>query len=356
MRCLLICLLLAARTHPGYAQSSGLLLGLSGGDRAPQVSDTPSVQYRTLWLAPGQGKLALVAELPTLVVPRSDGFWRLDVETSCGITEATMEMGGPFVDRYADPVWRKLGSPRTFVPGDHLLACVEARRKVREIRDTADVELYAEPCNVRDVTVTYVSPGFVSYHTYSAQTEFCSPGRYTSRVHLSVVDTLHKSLSLLESLAPARKVALTRQWDAARTDCTFEESPDENWGIIRGTGEWVTDFSSSGPTVCRGDGMAEFEIRERIPPSIARSESTEWLLRLREVVPGLDDFFVSPAGDLVVVRTGDQLHAFTVEGVRLAGPIFGYTLSPHERVILAEWAVGTHVRRWSAELSRAPRH
>lgn len=354
MHILALCLLFLALPYPAHAQRSGVLLGLRHGDPSAFVSETEPLEYRTLWLAPVSGELAVVVELPTLVVPRNDGFWRLDIESSCGITEATMEMEGPFVDRYTEPVWRKLGSTRTFVPGDGRLDCYDAWRQVRDLHgDTADEGLYAEPCNIRDVGISYASPELASFDTYSAQTEFCSPGRYTSRTQLTVVDTLQHTPSLMDLLTPARRAAVMRLWDEGKSGCTFEETPDENWGIVRGVGEWVTEFSSTGPTVCRGEGMADFDIRERIPAALARSEPAEWLSRLRRVVPSVDDYFVSPAGDLIVVRSGDELSAFTVERGELRDTMFRYRLRADERVILVEWATGSHVARWSAELVRS---
>jgi hypothetical protein len=150
-------------------------------------------------------------------------------------------------------------------------------------------------------------------------------------------------------------VAVKRKWEAARTDCTFEETPEENWGIIRGTGQWITNFASTGPTACRGDGMADFDIPERVPPSIARSEPVEWSQLLKDAAAPLDDYFVSPAGDLVAIRSRDQLSFYAASGRTLVGPLLRYMLRQDERVILAEWAIGPHAVRWSNELSRIPR-
>jgi hypothetical protein len=98
--------------------------------------------------------------------------------------------------------------------------------------------------------------------------------------------------------------------------------------------------------------MAEFNIRERVPASIANSDPVEWGPRLRSVVPSLEDFFVSPKGDVVAVRSENDLSFYSVNGGAVTGLLLRYTLRQSERVIQAEWATGSHVDRWSRELSR----
>jgi hypothetical protein len=353
----LILLLLAPAS--GHAQQNGLLLGLRTGPDVPRSQAGTIPVYRTLWIAPLQDNLAVVATIPTLVVPRDDGFWRVDIEPTCGITEATMEMEGAFLDSFRTAVWRRWGSARTFVPPDHEMDCAQALQRIRAmVEDTTGIGGEEGACNVREMTLTFASPKVASYSVYTAHTEFCSPGRYASRTHLFVsgpADSVianrpDSTMSLLQALIRPRAAMLEKRWAAAVTDCTHEDNPDANWGIVRGVGEWVTDFSSTGPTACRGEGMAAFDIRERIPASIARSEARAWLARIRRVVSKVDDFFVSPRQDVVAVRSGDTLTFHTARGETLGPPSLIYALRPGEQVIMVEWAVGSHVARWTKEL------
>lgn len=362
----LVAALLAPMT--GDAQQSGLLIGLRTRLDVPQTQGGAIPEYRTLWIAPADGTLAVVATLPTLVVPRDDAFWRVDIEPSCGITEQTMEMEGAFLDSYRTAVWRRLGSARSYVPPEHEMDCARALDLLRTmVQDTTGIGGEEGACNVREIAITHASAKLASYSIYTAHTEFCSPGRYASRTRLFVAgardtvvaETPDSTTSLLEALTPARATSLEKRWAASVTDCTLEDSPDANWGIVRGVGEWVTDFSSTGPTVCRGDGMAEFDIRERMPASMARSEPREWLARIRHVAPTVDDFFVSPQQDVIAVRTGDTLTFFAPRGTALGQPLLTYGLRAAEQVIMVEWALGSHVARWTKELqsgSPAPPH
>ena len=362
-RLLIMALLCLAVAPAAAAQTSGLLLGLRWGDDAPPTASAVVPFYRTLWIAPAAGKLGVVATIPTLVVPQDDGFWRVDIETSCSIMEVTlMGQESRFLDHFQTAVWRPLGSPRTFAHTGDRMDCADGLAQLLKQRtDTSDSG--EEPCNIGDVTVNHASAKVVSYRTYTAHTEFCSPDRYTSSTRLTVLPASADSaryfafpgdsvMSLLSALPPARAAALEKKWSSGRSDCTFEESPDANWGIGRGVGEWIAEFSSTGPTVCRGEGMSEFDIHERIPATLARSEPREWLARIRRVVPVVDDYFVSPRADVVGIRSGDRLSFYSTRGPAIDKLLLQHTLRPRERVILVEWATGAHVERWTRELAR----
>src|SRR5262245_35342749 len=66
------------------AQQSGLLLGLSSrGCSSTDVPDGCTQRWRTLWVAPRNGAVTVIAELPDLIVPTVNGFWHVGVRTYC---------------------------------------------------------------------------------------------------------------------------------------------------------------------------------------------------------------------------------------------------------------------------------
>ena len=69
-----IILLSATREHMSWAQS-GLLLGLG----RPCLEEPCETVYRTLWIA-SHGDMVKIFELPDLIVPRQEGFWRVELE------------------------------------------------------------------------------------------------------------------------------------------------------------------------------------------------------------------------------------------------------------------------------------
>ncbi|HEX2780756.1 MAG TPA: hypothetical protein VHM30_14740, partial [Gemmatimonadaceae bacterium] len=112
---------------------------------------------------------------------------------------------------------------------------------------------------------------------------------------------------------------------------------------------------TSGPTVCRGQsGQSEegFTMVQRVPPPVARRDPADrWMPALKQVYPKLDDVFVSPAGDLVVARVGQRLSAHHPMNGALGDSVLEVELRPGALVVMAEWATGAHVERWTRELS-----
>ena len=333
---LMLLLLLAA---PVQAQHSGLLLGTS--------------YQRTLWIAPIDGKLAVVTRLPGVVVPRTDGWWIVDVQTSCGVSDGTMEMTGPFLDTRTDISARPFGTESaTPDPDAGHLDCEEARARVASVPRDSLEEHQEGTCNIDESTITYVSPRVYSYSNYSAQTEACSPGRYVASTFLTVAAYDSSFVSLLEHLPAPRAAVLQKLWEEQKGECAFEETPDANWGITRGFGAWIVQFSSTGSTACRGDGGGAFSIEQVAPAALARREPLEgWLPQLKRALPDIEDIFISPKADLILARRGAQLVFFKPADKTLGRPVLSVALQDGETIVMAEWATGSHVQRWTRELS-----
>lgn len=363
MRLLALILLATAGATPALAQQSGLLLGLA--------SDSG---YRTLWIAPVDGKLAIAARHPVLIVPRDDGFHHVGVVHSCSITDYGEVRGsGPFVDDFDALVDRRVGSPRPAVDSGYM-PCTDAASIVAVRRDSAaradsialanakteadssEATAYqadSDRCGFNTIHLTYVSSRYLSTRIESGTSEYCNPGRYTwsEERHTMGGDT---AVALLPLLTPARAKSLTARWEREKGECAGESSPDESWGVVRGLGGWQLAFSTSGATACRGRSGNEetgFSIREPAPRAIAgRDPVAKWLQAARHVRPQLDDIFVSPSSDLVLVRVGSQMSAFVPQGGQLGPVRLEFALEPAETVVMAEWAMGAHVDRWTREL------
>jgi hypothetical protein len=123
---------------PALAQT-GLLLGLRD-DCAGEGCDT---SLRTLWIAPKGGALT-VAELPDLVVPRRDGFWRVGVRHYCDLSERN---GGSEDDSISkqDVLFSVPVSKRATVEG--LVACPKTNQRV---------------CTASHISVTFLNPEYLS--------------------------------------------------------------------------------------------------------------------------------------------------------------------------------------------------
>ena len=195
----LLCLALPSRAH---AQRSGLLLGLA--------SDSGTA-YRTLWIAPVDGRMTIAAERPGVVVPRDSGFWVVDVRRECTMdTRAPYilpDSGGPidsmhFVDQEDVVLRYRLGDA---APAGAPASCADVARAVVGDSGAVDVGDY---CHLSHTRVTHVSPRMVATSGSTIETEFCEPARYTTRDWYEVTGWNDAHLTLLDHLTPARARAL----------------------------------------------------------------------------------------------------------------------------------------------------
>lgn len=371
-RLILLVVVLAASGATASAQRSGLLLGFS--------SDSG---YRTLWIAAVGGKVVATSVAPTLIVPRPDGFHHLDIVHRCGITETGEGgFGGPFRDEIDELVDQPLGAPPARDTINRYRACDATDSVIAVMRDsiaradsiallTAKTEQDSlahaprlsetdetdetDVCGFQIVRITHAGSAVWSTFSRSGTTEFCNPGRYTSSEHRYTQLADGTEASLLRYLSPSRARAVTRVWEREKGECAFQSSPDESWGIERAFGEWRAAFATSGATACRGESGNEdnaFSIVQRVPPALARREPVQqWLSQLKVLSPALTDAFVSPLNDVVVALVGDRLSVFTPIARKLGAPVLTIDLRKGETVVMAEWATGAHVARWTRELS-----
>lgn len=362
---LLAATLLAGST--ASAQRSGLLLGFS--------TDSG---YRTLWIAPVNGKVSVAAAQPMLIVPRPDGFHHLGVVKRCSLQETgEIPESGPYVNEEDILVDLRLGAPATEVDSA-MQSCDLAWKSVgaqhdsvaradsialsraRTAQDSAMFQGGSDDegsavCNFDALSITYVSSRYLSTYEGYGSTEFCNPGRYTSSYRRRTFHRDTGDVALLPLLPAAAAKRLVARWEKEKGECALEDSPDASWGVVRALGEWQAAFETSGATACRGEsGQSEqgFSIVQRVPPPVAQREPAErWMPALRKAYPKLDDVFVSPAGDLVVARVGQRLSAHHPLKGALGEPVLEVDLHPGATVVMAEWATGAHVDRWTRELS-----
>lgn len=340
---------IALAAGPVQAQS-GVLLGLSNG--------------RTLWIAPDAGgTLRVLQRDGDVVVPRRDGFWRIGFA-------------------YADPPPRARDSAAA-APGWGDMCGDE------ECRDQDGIMLYAVPIAApappyrlneeeRDVLrsadislnleLTYVGPRYLSLLRHSE----ANAGGMLSYSHTGV-------LLDLDTLARSAHRPLTGPWpeadpfgfDSAATEriagrCRRQYGDAEDVGIVvddlemmayrtpyiaheRGRWRLLWQYSiSSG--VARGfawacdtgvEPAAQVGAHDRLPLT--------WETIAREV-PGARDAVASPGGDMIVVMTDLDVRVFRARAGGLTRPTLTLP-EPSARIIMAEWATGGNVARWTAELS-----
>jgi hypothetical protein len=169
MRTVLSILALLTVGVPSWGQQSGLLLSL----RVPSCSESDSnckAGLQTLWIAPQNGSIQLVAVLPDLIVPRNDGFWRVGVRNFCEPRDWSVDSQDVF---FALPVSQRPAVKEGLVPCDQakkiavekyteLLSKPNKTQQDKDIVAESEVRGPEEVCSSYTITVEFVNATYVS--------------------------------------------------------------------------------------------------------------------------------------------------------------------------------------------------
>jgi len=287
--------------------------------------------YRTLLITFRDGKARLAADIPFLIVPRKDGFWRLGVVHN-GTTNDYEETA------YAVPVFSDPPAP--------------AHSENGKGRDDDD-----ENCaSSDDVTITFVNPEVVSVEHHSASNCGMHPsgeldyGTYR-------IDDLKTPLEITAVLGLGAAVAQARSAPEQHPsdDCGVLDPPDSsNWGIKWLPGEWTVLSVYSVSQVCGGDHS--YEVKFTPPASVVGSVSTLASRSRAAMAKKLSylqrDSVLTPSGDFLITF-GNPIEVFRVSGQQLSAvPVLsikneGNGASP----VMVQWALRKYVIKWEGAVN-----
>lgn len=375
-----ICFEFFAATAPGQ---SGLLLGLSrvcfqGPCKSPE---------RTLWIAP-QGGAVKILEISDLVVPRSDGFWRVGVRTYCDPTGED-DVSGKNHAAVVDALFMLPVSQRPIVDG--LGVCP---------KDTDDA------CSRKSYSIEFVNPDYIALAENEGYECGAHPGGYGSWSvsRLGDPDVTPLSYSSIEgkgaeeeysrgaahallsegpeSPGPpspsdleaekeleARHPTWSKMTEEEKVAALVEEDngcvpahDDTQWYIKRMPGRWGADGAFYTARLCGVSVDFELPFHAVFAGPIKAPIPLE---SIQKQVPDAYDAFWSPQGDLLIVLVADvkgtpvdpdpfkySLLVFQPHGAELEKPLLTLQLLPTEQPVMAEWATGKNVARWTAELTK----
>lgn len=297
---------------------SGLLIGLRGED--------PFMPYRTLYIAPEDGQLRLVAEGSGILVPYGQQFWKIEqrvhrtdtdeyrylVSYPAGRTVAP----AMFADRQDEKV--TYTEKLLFVGNDYI-----------SVEETGERTTAAGVTRSGDVYVTRIP-------WLSADLE--AKGRQRSgpaaRHHVTIGEVFGLPGGNAEAADAASRFARA-----------------ESWTLVRKQGRWVplvldaaTLRAASG-----GDGDAKFLQLDVTPPAAMVSHDTlccSWA-DIAAVQPKAIDALSSPTGDMVAVLTESEFFVYPKNDAILAQPALKIALRKNESLVMAQWATDHYVNEWA---------
>lgn len=339
MRSLLCTLVSLLLWMPHAPAQSAVLIGLhvnAQDDRSRQ----PLSSYRTFLITFREGKAQLAADLPDLIVPRKEGFWRVGT-LSKGPPEEPQE----FV--YAVPARAVPHAVGEYHPPNPDWRCSET--------DQAIIEF---------VNPDLLSVSYLRQPACSLQVEY-EHGTYK-------LDEPGKMLDISAVLGPSAWDAEKKADAASKSDSGIDlencvgisEVDSSHWGIERSsrfprseakTWVLVSDFNS--PHVCGGGDT--YEIKSPIPQSLTgptyHADTLSSVLQSKVakdnyIVPG--EAILAPAADFLVslgYSPPVRIFAIKQQGIE-AKPVLSVPLTLESNVVMVQWALGKHVREWESEL------
>lgn len=343
-----LALLFALLPAAAVAQRAGVLLGFDDGS--------------TLWVARDSlGRVRTLRSDTLLIVPRRDGFWKAGVSSTASVrSDGTgrrrrAARRPECVETEYRPNWFELSV---------WAGPLDRRPFIKRLSGSEAADL-REECGTRDIALTFVSPDYVSIDEHFT-TEYVAGLNIRQRGAIVPIDSLarrgYAALLDLEqalvdpiptdSATDARLVNECRTNDeAARIDKLLEGESGYERFIRRAPGRWQLVLRFSRPGAAWQGMVVECRTDYQLPSSVVGYDAlpARWEA-IEEQVRGARDAVGSPAGDMLVVLAGGKLLVFAPRGGQLGTPIAESPAPPGD-LVLAQWATGTHVSRWSAQLA-----
>jgi hypothetical protein len=338
---------LSVLSASSIAAQSGVLVGVA-----------TSSGYETLWIV-GNASRPVRATIPSLLVPRSDGWWRLGTAGIC-------PTGGPD-DQMMHVLWRSRADSTPVVSE----FCHELPRGELPLPIYADDSATADSlrkelvrCSWSRIDIKFVSPEYIAIGETSGQTEECEPrgGRWYQTYYVSRFNG--DSLLPLSGFAERQidsmgRVALAQAAkDLARDElCTnvaghFDAAElvdvGSEWYPARVRGHWTpVVFTQLVTGECQLESVVETSLSRALTgPDSVRIAWTEIAKRVK----GLEDAFTSPDGRVVLAHTGDSLLVHLGDGRSLGRRIAAVPFADR-KIVMIQWATGRHVKRWNDEIA-----
>jgi hypothetical protein len=382
------CFVLAACGSMARAQS-GFLLGLHRGCG----EEGCATEYRSLWIAPQDGKLQIL-ELPDLIVPRKTGFWRVGTRFYCDPDELKNDpQREPSPDGafFATPV-----NQRPVVYG--LAQCPAHVQHLDTQEETLDNAAYG----ATGIDVTFVNDEYISLDDWG-RTDCCvhpdashqssvarlgdparNPIAYSeiegvlarSNYEWAAAEALLKNANLIDNddrpkmssgegnaedetnilenfpkwsnMSELDKVTVMQTLD----DGCFPKHDDREWHIVRDHGQWRAYGSFDTHRLCGVEVNFELPFHASFAAPATAPISLD---AIGKRIPGAYDAFWSPGRETVVVLIDPDhpsLEVFSPRGQDMGKPVITMQLKEFEGPAMAEWATGSNVTRWTAELKR----
>ncbi|SHH99489.1 hypothetical protein [Clostridium grantii] len=315
---------------------SGILLGLKSYEK--KDTETPYLindnvmepTYRTLWISFNGYYVNPVKEVPTILLPRKTGFWRIDVNRV---------LGNNYVQDYLSAIPLNSNS--------------STQKNSRPLYE--DIE-FNHLLDINFIGNDYLS---LNYKGITLEKNETSYFNYEFMRMISI-DTLYSNN---ETSIPIKKIlgesgyTLLQEGAIAflnsvddKTKNSLNSSVDElSYGVTRENGQWILKGSLDIIDKAAKGTLCSFPI-PMVPPRELVSFDTlypSWL-SIKEKVPEAVDAYSSPIENFVIILTDKKILLYSMEnGVLSSSSLLEIDLKEGEIPVMSQWATGNYVDSWT---------
>ena len=316
---------------------------LAYGEGSPSGTIGAAEEYRTLALVVERDSVTLDAVAPTIILPTASVFERMGVATYCTYDGATK------VDNYRQQVWRVAASPAPPVGS----TCAAAS-------DSPSADRPA--CDDWRAQILFAGARLWAERIIVQQTETCEPrgGRWTvSDSVRSMPGSVPMSLGTIFG-EPAARDKFAGAMSKGHAELVKEgfncPVPSANaydlssWSISHRRGAWrpaatVSEFAFY------GECQLSHEMELSVPDTLTGDTPDRGLWStLSPAIPDLDDYFMSPNGEVLIVVTGKRFEAklqlYSMKGGAVGRRLWETPWGAQNEVVMMRWSAGATAREW----------
>lgn len=322
----------------GDPSPSALLLGL-------KQESYSNVSYRTLLLvSDGRGEIGVKAQRDGIVAPYGMDFWELKETAPVPAAGANGEVTVIDATPITGSAAAKTKKPAVFALSSEVKRYEEELLFVGNRFASLQIEIETAENGIESRTEQVRVSDFARLQNTGEQQKLpvAKPdSRYMTP--LQVTDFVKQSVTAASELVPG--------WATGETGRTYD------WGVIRNPGRWTARLAEPVAAANNIPGISYRWVGDNweMPEAIVSHDRLccNWN-SITAMYPKAFDAVSSPAGDWVALLMPDRLVAHAVRGgVPERQPLFEMPLAEGERTVMAQWATGSYVEKWSKELGQS---
>lgn len=331
MRGFLIAVFAATLSQPALGQDIGLLLGLS----APSETDSLPARLATEWITYSRGTARKARTLAGLVIPRPSGFWRVAIVRGCAVPDAADPDDLDRVHCY-DSLWTApITQPVPPVIEGWVQPCTTEYYDLHFASPSSialSSRLWESDCAARSFSDTYRA--WVRTYESERPVKFASLGAGASEAYQ---DAVRRALNVGTALDEPEPQGPT---------CEAQPLEQHGWRIERDSAQWrAVAFQQQGSELCQLQQAVDWPLPAAVigypePP-------VDWAVVSR-IEPDARQAFTAPGGALLLVVAPDGIRLYAMDAAQQGTRLLAL---PARTVVMAQWAMGRSVARWTRTLA-----